>query len=177
MDTSSRDKDHADTMAGIILAAGADKGFRSLDVFVTWFVAGTAAALGLATANIDRLQGLVDLAAIKAGLPTLGTVLILVLLSKFFGSVICTMAGSMDAAFRVLEQFKSLDIPPPSGGEFDAALWRAWPWPLRAWARATGRRRMNQGKKALWLTMLSGLCALAAAALTMYFWYALLATQ
>ncbi|EMI50945.1 hypothetical protein C405_03577 [Stenotrophomonas maltophilia AU12-09] len=96
-------------------------------VFPTWFVAGTAATLGLAVANLDRLQGLVTLATVKSSLPILGVALLLVLMCKFCGSVICAMAGYMEATFASMRQLEAAGIDAPSAQAFRDALDRSRP--------------------------------------------------
>jgi len=162
----------ANTVVAVMLTAGADRGYRSLDVFLTWFVAGTAAALGLAVANLDRLQGLVTLATVKSSLPILGLALLLVLLCKFCGSVICTMAGSMEATFASMKQLEAAGIDAPSAQAFREALDRSRPWPLRV--RRSTKGASNQGRKVMRLMMASGLFAICAALLTVLFWYQLI---
>jgi hypothetical protein len=165
---------YADVVVMALLASGADRGFRSLDVFVTWFVTGTAAALGLAAANLDRLQGLVTLPGIKAALPLLLAVLGFVLASKFLGGLICTYAGAIESSMTTLDRLVKLDqLPDPLA--FDAALARATPWPVRAWQWLGCRLGVNnRGRQVMWLMVVSGFCASAAAILTVLFWMVLL---
>lgn len=162
----------ADALVGQMYTAGADRGFRSLDVFVTWFVAGTAAAMGLIVANLDHVQGLVAITSIRGALPTLGAALVLVLISKFFGSLICTMAGAMEAAVTLMKNNRDAGIPDVTGDALDAAIERAKPWTMKAWERITRQNiaHTNQGRKAMRLMIASGFCALLAACLTVCFW-------
>ncbi|WP_295381746.1 hypothetical protein ACN9MD_05830 [Stenotrophomonas maltophilia] len=168
----------ADAFVASILAAGADKGFRSLDVFVTWFVAGTAAAIGLAAANFEKLDWVVTPAHLKAELPYIGTILVLVLISKFLGSLICTMAGAMDATLSVMRRYDEIDVPVVDVDAFEAALRRSRPWPLRvaawSWKRIASERKPNLGRVVTWLLMASSSCAIAAATLTIKLWVSLL---
>ncbi len=177
MDTGP-DEGIANAFVASILAAGADRGFRSLDVFVTWFVAGTAAAMGLAAANADKIQWLVDTDRIRDGMPWFGLVLGLVLISKFFGSLICTMAGAMEASVGVMRQFDEIRVPVVGLAAFEAALHRARPWPLRllAWILKLCNcgRKPNLGKVVTWLLLGSGLCAMGAAGITVSFWVRIL---
>jgi len=160
----------ADQHVGEVFIAAADKGFRSLDVFVTWFTAGTAAALGLAAANLERLTGLISMAAIKSAMPWLAAALLLVLASKFFGSLICTMAGAADEARRIRREATNADEALPSGPAFLAAVERAKPWPIR---HITGGRGPT-GRKVLRILMWSGLSALLSCASVVIFWGVLL---
>lgn len=173
MDTSTKAR-YADTVVMALLASGADRGFRSIDVFVTWFVTGTAAALGLAAANLDRLQGLITLTGIRAALPLLLAVLGLVLLAKFLGGLICTYAGAVESSMTTLDRLVKLDqLPDPQA--FDEALRRATPWPARAFQWMSVKAGMgNRGRQVIWLMTLSGFCANAAAILTVLFWATLL---
>jgi len=173
MDTDTKAR-YADTVVMSLLASGADRGFRSLDVFVTWFVTGTAAALGLAAANLDRLQGLITLAGIKSAVPLLLIVLGLVLAAKFFGGLICTYAGAVESSMTTLDRLVKLDhLPDPEA--FDAAMRRATPWPVRFWQWLTRKAGAgNLGLQVMWLMTLSGFCASAAAVLTVVFWTVLL---
>lgn len=165
---------YADVVVMALLASGADRGFRSLDVFVTWFVTGTAASLGLAAANLDRLQGLIALPGIKAALPLLLAVLGCVLVSKFLGGLICTYAGAVESSMNTLDRLVKLEqLPDPLA--FDAALDRATPWPVRMWQ--WGGRKLgidNKGRQVAWLMVTSGFFASAAAILTVLFWMVLL---
>lgn len=165
----------ADTVVGIVVAGGADRGFRSLDVFLTWYVAGTAAALGLIAANLERLQGLVTLSSIKSALPILGAALLLVMVAKFLGSLICTLAGALDATFSGFKAIGEVGMNDVSREAFAAALERAKPLTQRMWERLTGGGEQNLGRKATRLMICSGFCALAAAVLTVCFWVVLLA--
>jgi len=160
----------ADRHVGEIFVAAADKGFRSLDVFVSWFIAGTAAALGLAAANLPRLDGLISMTAIKTALPWLGAALLLVLISKFFGSLICTMAGAADEARRIRREAASAKDALPSPGAFFAAVERAKPWPMRYLTGSTA----PLGRKVLRNLMCSGLTAIFAAIFVVVFWGVLL---
>jgi|EndMetStandDraft_8_1072994.scaffolds.fasta_scaffold314758_2 hypothetical protein len=168
----------ANAFVASILAAGADKGYRSLDVFVTWFFAGSAAAMGLAAANSDKLSWLISTKGIREGLPLFGFILLLVLISKFFGSLICTMAGAMEASVGVMRQFNEIRVPAVGLSALAAALRRARPWPLRAlawvWTLLNCGRKPNLGKVVIWFLMISGFCALSAACLTVLFWAQLL---
>lgn len=168
----------ADAFVGNILAAGADKGYRSLDVFVTWFVAGTAAAIGLAAANLEKLGWLFTPSQLQHELPSLGLILVLVLLSKLFGSIICTIAGAMEAAVGVMRRYDELKIPALEIDAFEAALRRARPWPARvavwAWRKVAGGRGPNMGRLVTWLLLGSGICAFAAACFTVMLWISLL---
>lgn len=163
------DPEVADHHVGQVFVAAADRGFRSLDVFVTWFTAGTAAALGLAAANLPKLEGLVSMAAVKAAIPWLGIALLLVLLSKFFGSVICTMAGAAEEGRRLQREALAQGELLPSRDAYLAAARRATPWPLRPFTkpRPLGRAVMRR-------LMLSGLSALLAATCVVIFWAVLL---
>jgi len=165
----------ADVVVGVVVAGGADRGFRSLDVFLSWFVAGTAAALGLIAANLDRLQGLVTLSSIKSALPILGAALLLVLIAKFLGSLICTLAGALEATFSGFKAIAEVGMSDVSPEAFAAALERAKPWTQRTWEGLMGGGEQNLGRKAMRLMICSGFCALGAAVLTVCFWVVLLA--
>lgn len=156
---------------GEIFVAAADKGFRSLDVFVTWFAAGTAAALGLAAANLDRLTGLVSLTAIKSAMPWLGGAMLLILVSKFLGSLVCTMAGAADEARRIRREAVNANERIPSGASFVAAVERATPWPVR-WLT---RRRVPLGRRVMRILMGSGFAALVSCVFVVIFWGVMLA--
>jgi len=137
---------------------------------VTWFTAGTAAALGLAAANLERLTGLISMAAIKSAMPWLAAALLLVLSSKFLGSLICTMSGAADEARRIRREATAAEEALPSVSAFLAAADRAKPWPIRHF---TGGRA-PVGRKVLRLLMLSGLSALLSCAAVVIFWAVLL---
>lgn len=156
----------ADQLVGDIFVAAADKGFRSLDVFVTWFTAGTAAALGLAAANLPRLEGLISLSAIKSAIPWLGGALLLVLLSKFCGSLVCTMAGVAGEARRIRREAASAKEALPSPAAFFAAVERAKPWPVRHFTGSSA----PIGRKVMRTLMWSGLSAILAAGCVVVFW-------
>lgn len=169
-DTTSEER-AADQYVGEVLVAAADKGFRSLDVFVTWFTAGTAAAVGLFAANLPNLGGLIALPAIKSAMPWLGAALVLVLISKFFGSLICTMAGVADEVRRIRREVTSTGEAMPSADAFFAAAERATPWPVRCF---TAKGGPLLGRKVLRTLMISGLTALLAAGCVVIFWGVLL---
>ena len=161
----------ADQYVGEIMVAATDKGFRSLDVFVTWFTAGTAAAIGLAAANLPNLGGLISLPAIKSAMPWLGAALILVLVSKFFGSLICAVAGAADEARRIRREVEASGEAMPSPEAFFAAIEKATPWPIRYF---TARGGVPLGRKVLRTLMVSGITALLAAGCVVVFWGVLL---
>ncbi|MFX1722776.1 hypothetical protein [Stenotrophomonas sp. AS1] len=161
----------ADHHVGQVFVAAADQGFRSLDVFVTWFTAGTAAALGLAAANLPKLQGLISMSAIKSATPWLGVALLLVLISKFFGSLICTMAGAAAESRRIQREAAAAGELLPNAAAFLAAVQRAKPWPLSRFPQ----RSQPQGRVVMRRLMFSGLSALMAAACVVAFWFVLLA--
>ncbi len=172
----SESEQFADAVVSFMHVAGADRGYRSLDVFSTWVAAGTAAALGLAVANLNELQGFVALADIKAGAPWLLGAFALVLFSKLLGSVICTTAGSMQAAFSVQEQIVKNGGSMPSPSEFSAALHRGRPWPLRIGPRFDVRTPSAVGRRTLWLLMLSSASAIIAVGLILRFWFLVFAS-
>lgn len=159
----------ADHHVGQVFVAAADKGFRSLDLFVTWFTAGTAAALGLAAANLPKLEGLISMAAVKAAIPWLGGALLLVLLSKFFGSIICTMAGAAEEGRRLQREALAQGELLPSRDAFLAAARRATPWPLLPFTKPGPLGRVVM-RRLMW----SGLSALLAATCVVIFWVVLL---
>jgi len=165
-----RDNAIADQHVGEIFIAAADKGFRSLDVFVTWFTAGTAAALGLAAANLERLEGLISLVTIKSAMPWLAGALMLVLFSKFLGSMVCTMSGAADESRRIRREAAAAKEPLPSPTSFQAAVERATPWPL---FYLLGRAGLP-GRRVMRILMWSGLSALLACACVVIFWGVLL---
>ncbi|WP_312328454.1 hypothetical protein [Stenotrophomonas sp.] len=160
----------ADDHVGEVFMAAADKGFRSLDVFVTWFTAGTAAALGLAAANLDRLAGLISMAAIKSAMPWLAVAWILVLAAKFLGSLICTMAGAANEARRIRREATSAEEDLPSRRAFLAAAERAKPWPIGHFTGGNG----PIGRKVMRILLWSAISALLSCVCVVIFWGVLL---
>jgi len=161
----------ADHHVAQVFVAAADQGFRSLDVFVTWFTAGTAAALGLAAANLPKLEGLISMSAIKLATPWLGAALLLVLISKFFGSLICTMAGAVGESRKIQREAVAAGELLPNAAAYWAAVQRAKPWPFSRFPP----RSQPLGRVVMRRLMFSGLSALMAAACVIAFWCALLA--
>lgn len=168
----------ADYAAARVLVAAADKGYRSMEVFVAWFTAGTAAALGLAAANVDKLHPLVSIGDIRSALPMLGAILVLVLGSRLFGSVICTLAATMQAGGELFRDSNELGQMEIDRAEFLAAIERSTPWPVRRvqklWRWGRRGAPANFGKTAIWLLMASNGSAIVAAALTVLLWFKLL---
>jgi len=160
----------ADRYVGEILAAAADKGFRSLDLFVTWFTAGTAAAVALAVANLPNLAGLISLAAVKAALPWLYFALLLALISKLFGVVVSTAAGAAEQ-IRRLRREAVAEGEALSADAFSQAMDRAKPWPMRCLDLGGG---VPFGRKVLRTLMVSGLAAFLASGCVVVFWMVLL---
>jgi len=132
---------------------------------------GTAAAVGLAAAHLPYLGGLISLPAIKSAMPWLCAALVLVLISKFFGSLICTLAGAADEIRRIRRKVASAGeaIPPPAA--FFAATEKAKPWPIRCFTTKVGALL---GRRVLRALMVSGLAALLAAGCVVIFWGVLL---
>lgn len=84
--------------------AGADRGFRSLESFVGWFVGGAAAVIGLLIANLDQLLPFVSEVDIGAMLRKIAVAFGLVVVAKFLGSLISTAAGSAEQAHTILRE-------------------------------------------------------------------------
>lgn len=160
----------ADRYVGEILAAAADKGFRSIDLFVTWFTAGTAAAAALAVANLPNLVGLISLQAIKAAMPWLYFALLLVLISKLFGVLVSTAAGAAEQ-IRRLRREAATEEEVLSAEAFSQAMDRAQPWPMRCLDLGGG---VPFGRKVLRTLMVSGLAAFLATGCVVVFWVILL---
>ncbi len=153
--------------------AGADQGYRSLDAFGNWCAAGTAAAVGLGIANLEKLRGLVEVSDVRHGLPWLGAAFMLLLAAKLLGSLLATMAGSLKTAFSVQDQMAK-GGGMPSEADFQAAVQRGKPWPLRLLPNADMRDPSRLGRRALWFLMISSSCTLSAIALIIAFWFRVL---
>ena len=97
-----------------MMVAGADKGFRSLDTFVGWFVAGTGAVMGLLLANLDKLTPYLQHVDLGSVIRRVVIAFGLVVVAKFLGSLICTAAGAASEAESILEARLKRGAPTPS---------------------------------------------------------------
>src|SRR5688572_2899082 len=89
------------------IVAGADKGFRSLDTFVGWFIGGTGALFGLLIANVDKVSEFISPNELGAIVPKVVCAFGLILFAKFLGSLICTRAGALEKASVIRDAWKN----------------------------------------------------------------------
>lgn len=148
-----------------LILAGADKGFRSLDTFVGWFVGGTGAAMGLIFANLDTLFPYVHRVDLASVLIKVAVAFGLVVIAKFFGSIICSAAGSAEQASRILDARAERGASIPSLEAIQKAKAVSTPWLLKVAARLMlGDERPSMiAKRIASALMLAGLLSIAAA--------------
>lgn len=105
----------------ITTLSAADKGYRSLDSFVSWFVAGVGASLGLIVANLDKISPYIQFGALKWALGLVVVALVLVGIAKFFGSIVCASAGGMERALSEIDAWRERGWDFPSDRALDHA--------------------------------------------------------
>ncbi|AHY59231.1 hypothetical protein DX03_11165 [Stenotrophomonas rhizophila] len=104
-------------------------------------------------------------------MPWLCAALVLVLISKFFGSLICIMAGAADEIRRIRRKVAGAGEAMPSPAAFFAGTEKAKPRPIRCFTAKVGTLL---GRRVLRALMVSGLAALLAAGCVVIFWGVLL---
>lgn len=145
------------------MALAADKGYRSLDTFASWFIGGTGALFGLLIANLDKLTPFVTAHEFADIVPKVVWAFGLVLTAKFFGSLICARAGSLEPAVHAPEQV-------PQQAELEAAYRAALPWPMRFIFALLPPEPGRMARCTVWWLMIAGLSSIAAAVLVICAW-------
>lgn len=128
---SPNESQQAAQLIRLVTFAAADQGFQSLDTFASWFVGGTAAAVGLMIANFEKVEPYVGGLDLQATLSKVVIALGLVGVAKFFGSLVCTMALGADRGLEVLDAWQKRGLPIPSAASFETARGAALPAPFR----------------------------------------------
>lgn len=169
-------QERADIFLFQLTVAGADRGYRSLDTFVGWFVGGTAAMFGLLVANLDKLSDHITADELSAIIPRLVLAFGLVLLAKFLGSLICTRAGALEKALEVSDAWAQNGTDYPDSESLARAREKALPLPLRWWFKLSPPEPSKQTNTTLWSLMVAGFSSLIAAGLVLTAWVELAAT-
>lgn len=159
---SEEDQRNAAVLNRMATFAAAHQGFRSLDTFASWVVAGTAAALALMVANFDKVEPLLLGMNLQASAIKLVVALGLIGVAKFFGSLITTMAQGAERVQEVAERWKG-DFP--SDEALAAATHAALPAPFRWLSKKFLRRShdpIRQARQIMWFLMIAGLSTLTA---------------
>lgn len=162
------DAARAADLVRLVSFAAADQGFRSLDVFASWFVGGTAAAVGLMIANIEKIEPFVGELNLQAELVKVVIALGLVGVAKFFGSLVCTMARAAERALEVSDAWQKRGMPMPSYEAFEIAREAALPAPFRWIPKHLMRRSYApavQARQVMSFLMIAGLSTLTAVTL------------
>lgn len=145
--------------------AAADQGFRSLDTFASWFVGGTAAAVGLMIANSEKVEPFVTSLDLQWALIKVVVALGLVGVAKFFGSLVCTMARGTERVLEVVDLWEKRGWPIPSSEALQAARDAALPIPFRWIPKKLARRSddpLVQARQIMRFLMIAGLSTLTA---------------
>lgn len=164
----NEDADRAANLVRLVSFAAADQGFRSLDTFATWFVGGTAAAVGLMIANFDKIEPIVSGLDLQWTLVKVVIALGLIGVAKFCGSLVCTMARGSERALEVFDAWQKRGIPTPSFEAFEAARDAAVPAPFR-WLPKSFRHKSYsatlQARQVMVFLMIAGMSTLTAVGL------------
>lgn len=171
-----KNEENSDLLLFQMTVAGADRGYRSLDSFVSWLTGGTAAVFGLLVANIDKLSNQISANELSAIIPRLALAFALVLLSKFLGSLLCTKAGALEKGLEISEAWTRVGIDWPNGQSMLLARERAFPFPLRWWFKISPPDPIRQTNSTLWSLMIAGFSSLIATGLVLTTWIELSAT-
>lgn len=162
----TQEKHQAEQLMSLALLASADKGFRSLDSFVGWFVGGTGAAVGLILANLNDLKpymGAVDLSAV---ILRVVFAFVAVVIARFLGSIICTVAGAAEKVFDVMDSWQRRGWPLPSSEALQSAREEAMPLLLRLYPRRIRNpSAIELSRRSLGALMTAGLLSIVASAL------------
>lgn len=162
------DAERAQNLVRLVSFAAADQGFRSLDTFATWFVGGTAAAVGLMIANFDKIRPIAGNVDLQWTLVMVIIALGLIGVAKFFGSLVCTMARGAERALEVFDAWQKRGMPVPSVEAFEAAREAALPAPFR-WIPKRFRHKSYgatvQARQAMAFLMIAGFSTLTAVVL------------
>lgn len=165
---SSEEAKQAATLTRMASFAAADQGFRSLDTFASWFVGGTAAAVGLMIANFEKIEPFVGNLDLQWALVKVVIALGLVGAAKFFGSLVCTMARGAERVLEVVDQWEKRGWPIPSEKALQAAGEAALPAPL-SWVPKKFMKRsyepLAQARQIMRFLMFAGLSTLTAVGL------------
>lgn len=148
--------------------AAADQGFRSLDTFASWFVGGTAAAVGLMIANFEKIEPFVIDLNLQWTLAKVVIALGLVGVAKFFGSLVCTMARGAERVMEVVDLWDKRGWPIPSEHSLQAARNAALPAPFRWLPKKAMQRSYDataQARQIMSFLMIAGLSTLGAVGL------------
>lgn len=145
--------------------AAADQGFRSLDTFASWFVGGTAAAVGLMIANFEKIEPFVNSLDLQRALVMVVAALGLVGIAKFFGSLVCTLARGTERVLAVLDQWEKRGWPIPSAEALQAAREATLPAPFK-WIPKKFRQRSDdplvQARQIMRFLFIAGISTLTA---------------
>ena len=158
-----------------MVAAGADRGYRSLDNFVSWFVGGTAALFGLLIGNLDKVNPYISIDELRAIIPRIICAFGLVLFAKFLGSLICTRAGALERALEVSKAWQDRGWDLPNQQQFTDAQAEVLPTPLKLIFKILPPSVAAQANRTLWWLMIAGLSSLVAAGLVISAWIELAA--
>lgn len=166
--TPEGDAERAANLVRLVSFAAADQGFRSLDTFATWFVGGTAAAVGLMIANFEKIQPVIGSLDLQWTLVMVIIALGLIGVAKFFGSLVCTMARGAERALEVFDAWQKRGLAIPSVEAFEDAREAALPAPFR-WIPKRFRHKSYsatvQARQVMAFLMIAGLSTLTAVAL------------
>lgn len=165
---SSGEAQQAANLTRMASFAAADQGFRSLDTFASWFVGGTAAAVGLMIANFEKIEPFIGSLDLQWTLVKVVIALGLVGVAKFFGSLVCTMARGTERVLEIVEQWEKRGWPIPSEKALQAAREAALPAPFN-WVPKKFMQRsydpLAQARQIMRFLMLAGLSTLTAVGL------------
>lgn len=151
-----------------MFVGGADKGFRALDVFVSWFVGGTAAAVGILIANIDTVSTFIPPYTLGTVLRRVVLAFACVMIAKFLGSLICARAGSLEAARDVIMLWREIGQSGPGGDDIELARKEALPLPMRLrekWLNGHTNNAQVIAKRVMYQLMAASFLSLLAACL------------
>lgn len=153
------------------LIQAADRGYRSLDVFATWFVGGTGAMLGLIVAG-GNTNALLPSATLPAVLWRAAVAFGLILIAKFFGAIICSRAGGMEVAIQQMKEWREAGVS-VDPEKYYKAVQRCMPWWMRKLHELRRQTTVGLARTSMWQGLIAGLSTVAACAIMVSIWWEL----
>lgn len=164
-------KTEEELRAAQALIQGADRGYRSLDTFATWFVGGTGAMLGLILAG-GNTDALLPTATLPAVLWRAAIAFGLILVAKFFGAIICSRAGGMEVAIQQMKEWREAgDSVDPE--KYYKAVLGCMPWWMRKLHELRRQTTPGLARTTMWQGLIAGVSTMAACGIMVTIWWEL----
>jgi hypothetical protein len=170
---SDEDTRRAEALASSMIIRAADRGYRSMDQFVTWFVGGTGALVGLILAGGNLMAPMLPSGTLRGVLWRVAVSFLLALLAKFFGSLVCARAGGAEAAALQMKEWKESGADPVFREDFESAFLRCQPSWLRWYQKNRVRTPTALAARTVTYGVIAGTCAIVSCAIVASVWFEL----